>query len=46
MDMFLENTHSVIDSVNDTITATPNHFSAWAVLAEYRIYLPFVMRNR
>ncbi|MBL7063354.1 MAG: hypothetical protein ISS49_03980 [Anaerolineae bacterium] len=43
---WVEEPTSVVDSVNDTITATPNHFSAWAALAEYRIYLPFVMRNR
>jgi hypothetical protein len=37
---------SVVDTVNNTITATPNHFSAWAALfTRYFIYLPLTLRN-
>jgi hypothetical protein len=37
---------SVVDTVNNTVTATPNHFSVWAGLFEmYDIYLPLVVRN-
>jgi hypothetical protein len=38
---------SVVDTVANTVTAHPNHFSRWAVLGETRrIYLPLVLRNR
>lgn len=38
---------SSVDPATNTITATPNHLSLWAVLGEtHRIYLPLVMRNR
>ena len=37
---------SVVDTVGNTVRATPNHFSLWAVLGETRrIYLPLVLRN-
>lgn len=37
---------SVVDTAANTITATPNHFSRWAVLGETRrVYLPLVMRG-
>jgi heat shock protein HspQ len=37
---------SMVDTMNNTITATPNHFSVWAALGESRrIYLPVVLRN-
>jgi len=37
---------SVVDTVANTVRATPNHFSLWAVLGETRrIYLPLVLRN-
>ena len=37
---------SVVDTVNNTITATPNHLSVWATLFKLRfIYLPIVLRN-
>lgn len=41
-----ENT-SVVDVETNTITATPNHFSQWAVLADSEqpaIYLPLIIR--
>ncbi|MGC8945899.1 MAG: ABC transporter substrate-binding protein, partial [Anaerolineae bacterium] len=38
---------SVVDTAANTVTATPNHFSLWAVLGETkRAYLPLVLRNR
>jgi hypothetical protein len=40
---------SVVDVLNNIITATPNHMSLWAILSEYiedyRIYLPLVSKN-
>jgi len=37
---------SLVDTVNNTITATPNHLSVWAVLGEsQRVFLPVVLRN-
>lgn len=37
---------SVVDTVANTVTAHPDHFSLWAVLGETkRIYLPFVLRR-
>lgn len=37
---------SVVDTVNNILTATPDHFSLWAVLGETRrVYLPIVLRN-
>ncbi|MGB9872429.1 MAG: peptide ABC transporter substrate-binding protein [Anaerolineae bacterium] len=37
---------SVVDTVNNTVMATPNHFSLWAVLGETkRIYLPLVLKG-
>jgi hypothetical protein len=39
---------SVVDTVNNTVTATPDHFSKWAVLGEiryWRIYLPLIVSN-
>jgi hypothetical protein len=36
---------SVVNIVNKTITATPTHFSLWAVLGETkRLYLPLITR--
>jgi len=36
---------SQVDTANNTVTATPDHFSVWAVLGETNsIYLPLVMR--
>jgi hypothetical protein len=41
-----EETTSVVDMVNNAVTATPNHFSTWAVLGETnRSYLPLVLRG-
>jgi len=37
---------SQVDAVNNTVTATPNHMSLWAVLGETRrVYLPLVLSN-
>ncbi|MCI0399675.1 MAG: hypothetical protein L0332_10910 [Chloroflexi bacterium] len=37
---------SLVDTAANTIIATPNHFSAWAVLGEvFRFYLPIVRKN-
>ncbi len=35
---------SVVDTVANTITATPNHFSLWAALARYNTYLPLIFK--
>jgi hypothetical protein len=36
---------SVVDGAANTVSATPNHFSRWAVLGETKLsYLPLVMR--
>ena len=37
---------SVVDMGSNTVTATPDHFSHWAVLGETRrVYLPLVLKN-
>jgi peptide/nickel transport system substrate-binding protein len=37
---------SDVDPGNDVVTATPDHFSVWAVLGEIEhVYLPLVVRN-
>jgi hypothetical protein len=37
---------SVVNTVANTITATPNHFSLWGVLeSKYVVYLPLVVRS-
>ena len=37
---------SVVDTANNVVTATPDHFSKWAVLGETRrLYLPLVLKN-
>jgi len=37
---------SVVDTVNNTVTATPDHLSLWAVLGETRrVFLPVVLRK-
>jgi hypothetical protein len=37
---------SVVNTVANTITATPDHFSLWGVLeSRYRIYLPLIVQN-
>jgi len=36
---------SVVDTIANKVTATPDHFSLWAVLGETRrVYLPLIMR--
>jgi photosystem II stability/assembly factor-like uncharacterized protein len=38
-------TSSVVDTQNNTLTATPSHFSLWAVMGEtQRVFLPFIRR--
>lgn len=37
---------STVDVINNTVTATPNHFSLWAVLgSSHQVHLPLVGRN-
>jgi len=37
---------SSVDPANNVVTATPDHFSLWAVLGETnRVYLPIISRN-
>jgi len=38
---------SAVDTVANTITATPDHFSLWGILApgNYEIYRPVVLRS-
>ena len=37
---------SVVDTVNNVVTAAPGHISKWAVLGETRrVYLPLVLKN-
>jgi hypothetical protein len=37
---------SVVDVASNTVTATPNHFSVWAVLGEtHRLYLPVIRKS-
>ncbi len=38
---------SVVDAAANTVRATPDHFSLWAVLGETRrVHLPLVLRSR
>lgn len=38
---------SVVDTAANIVTATPDHFSRWAVLGETRrVYLPLILRGR
>ena len=44
---WLKEPSSKVDSVANIITATPNHFSQWAVLSEKRpVFLPTVVRSK
>jgi hypothetical protein len=36
---------SVVDAANNTVEATPDHFSQWAVLATPKVFLPLVLRG-
>jgi hypothetical protein len=38
---------SVVDTISNTLTATPNHLSQWAGLGQvqFNVYLPLVMKN-
>lgn len=36
---------SVVDTVANTLTATPDHFSLWAGFGNYAIYLPLTLKN-
>jgi hypothetical protein len=43
---WVKETSSVVDTIANTITAAPNHFSQWAVLGETRrVYLPLTVKN-
>ena len=38
---------STVDTIANTVTAHPDHFSLWAVLGETkRVYLPLILRSR
>jgi len=42
---WVKESSSVVDNIANTVTATPDHFSLWAVLGETRrVYLPLIMR--
>jgi alpha-tubulin suppressor-like RCC1 family protein len=46
---WMKETTSVVDASANTVTATPDHFSIWAVMAEanqsqLRVYLPLIRR--
>lgn len=41
---WVRETTSQVDVAANRLTATPNHFSSWAVLAPNSVYLPFVKR--
>jgi len=42
---WVEEPTSQVDTVANSVTATPDHFSIWAVLGEIRsVFLPFVLR--
>jgi hypothetical protein len=37
---------SIVDTTNNTVTATPNHFSLWAILGETnRVFLPIALKD-
>lgn len=43
---WVKETSSTIDMATNVVSATPDHFSLWAVLAEtHRLYLPVVLRT-
>ncbi len=43
---WVKESSSVVDTVSNAVTATPNHFSLWAVLGETRrVYLPLILKN-
>ena len=43
---WLKEPTSSVDPINNVVSATPSHFSLWAVLGETnRVFLPLVMRN-
>jgi hypothetical protein len=45
--MWIKEPTSVVDVNANTVTATPNHFSVWAVLGETRrVFLPVILKNR
>ena len=45
--MWVEETSSVVDTTINEITATPDHFSIWAVLGRdsFPVFLPFILLN-
>jgi len=43
---WIKESSSMVDTAANTVTASPNHFSRWAVLGETRrVYLPLVLRG-
>lgn len=38
---------SSVDTINDLVSANPDHFSLWAIMGEkiYAVYLPYTIRN-
>jgi branched-chain amino acid transport system substrate-binding protein len=45
-DQWVQEPSSVVDASTHTVTATPDHFSRWAVFGETeRLYLPLVLRS-
>ena len=43
---WVEEPSSQVDTLNNTLTAMPDHFSVWAVLGETRrVFLPLILRN-
>ena len=43
---WVEDASSVVNAAENSVTATPDHFSLWAVLGETRrVYLPLVLRG-
>ena len=43
---WIKEANSIVDGVANTVSATPDHFSLWAVLGETEVvYLPSVLRD-
>lgn len=42
---WVKESNSIVDTTSNTVTATPNHFSLWALLGETRrLFLPLISR--
>lgn len=43
---WIKDSSGTVDTIANTVTAAPNHFSQWAILGEvHRIFLPAVLRK-